>query len=317
MEYLKPWLSFEQQADLLIRERGLMADREELIAHLSSVGYYRLSGYWYIFKRNPSAGDAEEKDERFVEGTTFEQVWKLYVFDRQFRLVVLDAIERVEIYFRTRLAYELSRETGPFGFLEPRGLPLLTQEEYEEFIGRCRDELDRSREPFALHFVERYGDVHEFPPYWVLVNLMDFGTMLRLYRGAPAPVRNRLAGDLGVSARVLKSWLVAINTVRNICAHHGRLWNRGIGTRPAIPVRGKHPEWHEPFQVRSDNILGMLTILSYLLERIAPDTSWRDRLFRLLGDLGEDELKRMGFAVGWSECPLWERWAKGLSLPVL
>ncbi len=307
MEYAKPWLTLDQQADLLIG-RGMRADRDDLIAHLADVGYYRLSGYWYVFKRQPEPGEDGGADERFVEGTTFGDVWSLYTFDRQFRLVVLDAIERVEVYFRTQLAYELAGATGPFGFMDRRNLPRLEWRDYLDFMGRCTEELDRSREPFAVHFRERYGDGSDLPPYWILVNLMDFGTMLRLYNGASPEIRNRLSGALGVSSRVLKSWLVATNTVRNICCHHGRLWNRGIGTRPIIPTRSKHPEWHEPFEVRSDNMFGMLTILSYLLERIAPDTGWRDRLFALLSTRSEDELARMGFSDGWRDCPIWTRW---------
>lgn len=305
-EYNKPWLSFEAQADMLIDERGLIADRGDLITHLSNVGYYRLSGYWYIFKRKPQDDEKGPKDERFIEGTTFDHIWKLYIFDRQFRLIVLDAIERVEIYFRTQLAYELAGKTGPFGFLDPNNLPRLDEEDYSEFIKRCAEELDRSREPFAIHFKEAYGDEHDLPPYWILVNLMDFGTMLRLYNGASPEIRSKLSSDVGVTNRVLKSWLVALNTTRNICAHHGRLWNRGIGTRPIIPIKSKYPEWHEPFVVRSDNMFGMLTILSYLLERIAPDTHWRTRLFELLERLDADELRRMGLAEGWEECPLWK-----------
>lgn len=219
---------------------------------------------------------------------------------------MLDAIERVEVYFRTQLAYELARTTGTFGFLDPSNLPRLEQSEYDKFIARCKEELKRSREPFTLHFKETYSNEHEFPPYWILVNLMDFGTMLKLYNGAPSDIRNKLASNLNVSSHVLKSWLVAINTVRNICAHHSRLWNRGIGTKPIIPKQSKYPEWHEPFDVRSDNMFGILTILSYLLERIAPETSWRKRLFRLLNSLNADELHRMGFAEGWKECPLWK-----------
>ena len=303
--YAKPWLTFEKQADLLINERGLVADRDDLISHLMDVGYYRLSGYWYIFKRKPIADEQTEKDERFIEGTTFDEIWKLYTFDRQFRLTVLDAIERVEVYFRTRLAYELAKNTGPFGFLENKNLPRFKPEEYIEFINRCKDEYERSREPFVVHFKDAYGDEHELPPYWILVNLMDFGTMLRLYNGASPDIRNKIARDLGVTSRVLKSWLVALNTTRNICAHHGRLWNRGIGTRPIIPTKSKYPEWHEPFGVRSDNMFGILTILSYLLERIAPNTLWRERLFSLLNRLDADYLCRMGFAEGWEKCPLW------------
>lgn len=304
--YVKPWLSFEQQADLLINERGLVADRDNLIKHLADVGYYRLSGYWYIFKRQPKVCKEGVQDEHFIAGTSFDQIWCLYLFDRQFRLVVLDAIERVEVYFRTQLAYELARDTGSFGFLNANNLPRLKREKYNKFIARCKSELSRSREPFAIHFREAYSDKHELPPYWILVNLMDFGTMLSLFKGAPTETRGKLANDLGIRSRVLESWLVTINTVRNICAHHGRLWNRGIGTRPIIPKRSKYPEWHEPFSVRSDNVFGILTILSYLLERIAPETSWRERLLKLLDPLNPDELQRMGFVEGWQECPLWK-----------
>ena len=75
MEYEKPWLSYEQQADLLIEDRGLIADRENLIRHLQEVGYYRLSGYWYIFKRYNALDSSNSHDERFVEGTTFDDIW--------------------------------------------------------------------------------------------------------------------------------------------------------------------------------------------------------------------------------------------------
>lgn len=300
MEYTKPWLSFEQQADQLINDRGLIADRNFLIARLQEIGYYRLSGYWHIFE--------EPESDNFIPETTFDQIWGLYTFDRQFRLIVLDAIERVEIYFRTQLAHVLADKGGPFGFLDKNNLPRLTDDDYGLFIERCTDEFERSREPFAIHFKKCYGEKHELPPYWILVNLMDFGTMLHLFNGAPVEVRNAISSEFGISTRVLKSWLVALNTTRNICAHHGRLWNRGIGTRPIIPTETKYPEWHNPYEVRSDNMFGILTILSYLLERIAPNTSWRSRLLNLIYTRSENELKRMGFASGWKECPLWKPW---------
>lgn len=310
MEYEKPWLSYEQQADLLIDERGLSANRENLIRHLQEVGYYRLSGYWYIFKRSNISDSKGTHDERFIEGTTFDEIWSLYTFDRQLRLLALDAIERIEVYFRSQLAYELAKETGPFGYLEPENLPRLDEEEYSEFLERCETQYLRSSEPFVRHFKEKYGDSKELPPYWIMVNLMEFGTMLRLYKGASSEIRNELAGKLGVTTRVLKSWLVALNTTRNICAHHARLWNKGIGTRPVIPTKAKNPEWYEPFQIRADRTCGILTILSYLLERVASDTSWRSKLFSLLETRSADELNRMGFTDGWKESPLWKSWVE-------
>lgn len=300
MEYTKPFLTFEQQADLLIDERGMVADRDDLIRHLQDVGYYRLSGYWHIHKKHDGS-------DKFWEGTTFECVWETYVFDRQFRLVVLDAVERVEVYMRTQLAYLLAEQTGPFGFLDQANLPRLKRERYERFMAKCHDAYERARggEPFAKHFHDKYGDKHDLPPYWMLVNVMDFGMVVTLYKGAPVPVRKAIADDLGVSTKVLDSWLVTVNTVRNICAHHGRLWNRVIGNPPMIP-RAK--EWHEPFEVRNDKIFGTLTVLSYLLERLAPDTGWRDRLLVLVRGLSVRNQGRMGFARGWETCPLWAKW---------
>lgn len=295
MEYSKPFLTFDNQADLLL-SRGMVGDKHVIVEHLTNVGYYRLSGYWHIFKND---------SDRFAEGTLFEDVWHLYVFDRQLRLVVLDAVERVEIYFRTQLSYQLARETGVFGYANPNNLPRLSRENYDKFIDRCKESLSRSREPFVVHFKEKYGDSHELPPYWMLVNVMDYGMMLTLYRGAPIKTRNNIARDLGIPAKVLESWLVTLNTTRNICAHHGRLWNRRLGTVPMIPKTSEDARWKNLRGIQTDKIAGVLTILSYLLERVAPDTHWRERLFSLIDSESDETLFRMGFTEGWQECPLW------------
>lgn len=70
------------------------------------------------------------------------------------------------------------------------------------------------------------------PPIWTLANMMNFGSALTLYRGASASIRNEIASEAGVAARVLESWLVAINTLRNCRAHHARLRNREFGPSP-------------------------------------------------------------------------------------
>lgn len=171
-------------------------------------------------------------------------------------------------------------------------------------MGKCREAYARARggEPFAKHFHDAYGDAHDLPPYWALANVMDFGMVVTLYKGSPVKVRQRIAGDLGVSTKVLNSWLVTINTVRNICAHDGRLWNRIIGNPPMIP---KRLEWHDPFEVVNRKIFGTLTVLSYLLERVAPDTSWLKRLLGMVLKLSPHDQARMGFADDWRGYSLW------------
>jgi len=108
MKFTKPPLTFEQQADLLI-QRGIIADRELLIQRLSSVNYYRLSGYWHHRKL---------PDDTFLPGTEFGVIWEQYVFDRQLRLLVMDAVERVEVAVWTQLSYHHALTHGPFGQVE-------------------------------------------------------------------------------------------------------------------------------------------------------------------------------------------------------
>ena len=162
-------------------------------------------------------------------------MWRLYTFDRQLRLICLDAVERVEVWLRARLAHLIARNYGPFGYLEPEGLPRLGAERHATFMKRRSAEYVRSSEPFAVHFREVYGDVQDMPPIWTLANMMDFGSVLMLYRGASVSIRNEVSSETGVAARVLESWLVVINTLRNCCARHARLWNREFGTKPKIP----------------------------------------------------------------------------------
>jgi abortive infection bacteriophage resistance protein len=102
MQYDKPPLTFAQQADLLL-DRGLVADREELLSRLRNVSYYRLSGYWYPFRR---------PDDTFAPGTTLADIWERYTFDRRLRLIAMDAIENVEVRIRTELVYALAHGQG-------------------------------------------------------------------------------------------------------------------------------------------------------------------------------------------------------------
>lgn len=130
-----------------------------------AVEYYRLSGYWYIFKHRNSAGCDDPENERFIPGTTFDQLWRLYIFDRQFHLLVLDAIERVGVYSRVHLAYRLAEEMGAFGYLSNDSLPRLSHKNCKDFITHCREQYDRSREPFVRHSKKLYSYCEELPPY--------------------------------------------------------------------------------------------------------------------------------------------------------
>jgi abortive infection bacteriophage resistance protein len=297
MQYAKPALTFEQQADLLLR-RGMSGDRGLMIARLSCVNYYRLSGYWYPFR---SATD------QFVPGTSFDEIWNRYAFDRRLRLLVIDAVERVEITVRTLLAYEHAHAHGPFAYAEdPRTMPNLDAAELSDFLARVAEEANRSREPFVSHFKEKYGNCHQYLPVWEATEIMALGTLVRFFTGATPGVKAAVASRFCVPERVLRSWLLALNAARNISAHHGRMWNRVPGVKPYVPRSHHYPDWHRPVKIENDRVFGLLTICRYCLREIAPQSAWSDRLAGLLREFPTVPLADMGFPANWQDSRLWQ-----------
>ena len=295
MRYDKPALTFEEQADRLLG-RGLIADRDLLIKRLHAVSYYRLSGYLHPFR---------QPDDTFLPGTTLEGVWNRYTFDRRLRLLIMDPIERFEVNVRTSLIYELAHSSGAYGYTDMENLPNIKREQHGRFLTKLFEETSRSSEEFVRHFRRKYGDQHTYLPIWIAGEIFSFGMTFTLYRGAEKRIRQKIASEFCVSDEVFKSWLTALNTVRNICAHHSRLWNRELGTKPKIPTGSKHRPWHEPIEVENNRVFAILTICRYCLARIAPQSSWSARFLGLLNEYPEIPLHSMGFPESWKDCPIW------------
>jgi abortive infection bacteriophage resistance protein len=304
MKYEKPPLTLEQQADQLI-ERGMDADRGVLIERLRVVSYYRLSGYWYPF-REPDPSNRGSKLDQFVQGTSLDTVWDRYVFDRHLRLLVMDAIERIEVATRTAIAYHHSHAHGPFGYAEEQtSLPGVDSRGRELLLYSIQKERDRSKEPFIKHFGRKYGDSHPHLPAWMAIEVMSFGGMLTMYRACPDAVQRAIADQFRVPNVIFDSWLGAIHVTRNICAHHGRLWNRVLGVKPKIPRANKFPDWHDPVSVTGDRVFGLLTVCKHCMDIAAPQSSWADSLRTLLETHPAIPTDKMGYPANWQDSPLW------------
>jgi abortive infection bacteriophage resistance protein len=294
VKYSKPPLTFEQQADLLLA-RGLVADKAEVVAKLGAVNYYRLSAYWRLFRR---------PDDTFEPGTKFETIWRRYTFDRQFRLLVMDGIERVEIAVRSRLIYELVHKHGAFAHLDIRAFPGIPPAEHQRLLDELHDNAQRSREAFVEHFRTTYDEFPELP-LWTAIETMMFGQMLTMFRHSGKHLQQAVAADYEISGTVLQSWLFTLNYIRNLCAHHARLWNRELAIKPIIPDLRHDPRWHSPHPVPNNRMFAVLTLLRYMLSHCAIQSKWRDRLFALFDGYSEIPLASMGIPPDWRSHPLW------------
>jgi len=311
MKFTKTFLTYEQQADLLL-SRGLQGDKGTLISHLQSVSYFRLSGYWYIFRKPDPARRGRKLDD-FAPDATVERVWDRYVFDRRLRLLVMDALERIEVDARTRLAYLHAEKHGPFGYADdPATLPGLTVSARTKFLDTFRNYLAESDEDFVVHFRTKYGSDHNDLPIWVACELMTFGNLFTFFRGCKPDIQKALARRYGVSDTVCESWLKTLNTIRNICAHHARLWNRVLGVKPMIP--NKDPKWRyevdtaagkQRVPIPSGRVFAVLTICHHCLNVIAPGHSWKDRFQKILDDHPDIPRPGLGLIPDWDKHPLW------------
>lgn len=300
--YLKGHLSFEKQADQLIK-RGFDADREELIERLATVSYYRLSGYLYPFRELPG--------DQFKPGSTLTTVWDRYCFDRQLRVLLLDAIERIEVAVRTAMVYHFSAAHGAFGHCDEKNLPQLRIEEYLDWRSNLLVETKRSKEPFKQHFFKKYTE-EENLPIWMVSELMSMGSLLTFLKGAGAPVRSAVGASFGMPDQLLHSWLRSLYSARNICAHHCRLWNRELGYPPSRPNKNKFPHWHEKTE-EGKNLLNngrcgiILMICRKMLLNIAPENQWHLRVNEHFAEHPQLPLNDMGLPINWQEHPLWKQ----------
>jgi abortive infection bacteriophage resistance protein len=240
MAYSKPYLPVPDQL-ALIKSRGMSISDDALAqSFLNRIGYYRLSGYWYPYRKSTTSGDGIVVGDNFRPGTKFSEIVELYVFDKKLRMLMMDVIERIEIALRVQITLALGRLGShahrDAGALHPnfqRSFALGSTESHHQKWLRLHDEgFARSKEEFAKHFKSKYASEH--PPIWIAAEIWDFGAMSVLYSGMRKHGQQAIAEFFNVpSFKVMETWLRALNVTRNICAHHSRLWNKRCATQVA------------------------------------------------------------------------------------
>ena len=239
-----------------------IGDRDDAVFLLQQVSYYRLSGYCYPFREFKNSSRADT----FFPGTRLRDVVDLYRFDSRLRTATFTALTPIELAIRAHLGHELGR-LDPLIHLDPYKLGIkvrtLKEKKYNGWRRRYEHELKSSREDFVNHHKQKYGGNL---PVWAATEIMDWGSLTYLYELSPRSVQDAISSRCGLNAPQLHSWLKALNIVRNICAHHGRLFNRVHAISPKLPAQGTHTDldcintdWKRTF--------GQLTLIQFLLDR--------------------------------------------------
>lgn len=295
--YPKTWLSVHEQLQKLQSRRLVIADLDAAADFLRHINYYRFTGYGLVF---------EQPRHVYLSGTTFEQIRQTYEFDRALRDLFTESLELIELDLRTAFAHTFGETYGPFGHTDVGCF--YRHGDHPEWLAKLRTEAKRSRELFIDHYKVTYD---KFPdlPIWVATEIMSFGALSRMLQAMAKADQKRVAARYGMQPLTLASCVHHLVYVRNLCAHHSRLWDRIWAIKPDLPA-GKL--WASPLLPDNTQLFGSLLLQSTLLRQIPAEQpfaqDWRRRVQHLIESQPPaclTPLRHMGLTAQWHQHPLW------------
>ncbi|MBI5326293.1 MAG: Abi family protein [Ignavibacteriae bacterium] len=289
-------ITFQEQIERLISRGMVFDDLNEALRFLKNISYYKLSGYWYTFLQPPY------ENHIFKENTTFKKVIRTFILDRKLRLLIFSQLERIENSFKTQLIYNYSIAYGSNWLINEKHYK--NQIIYKRFINVLNESISSSKEIFISHYRNKYTNP-EFPPSWMSIDVISFGQVSILYKNLKnSNTKKVIAKYFGVDTVILESWMESLSYIRNICAHHSRLWNRQLPIKPMIP-KNPYNEWIKILPEKPDRIFIILAIIYYLSKILNPNTTFNLKLYELLTEYQEIPLHYMGFPLDWQSDNFW------------
>lgn len=312
MEYSKPPLTYEDQISLL-ESRGLtINDKERTKRYLQEISYYRLSAYALPY---------QQTKDIFNEGVTFDNLLDLYLFDRELRLLIFDSIERIEVAIRAQIIYQLAHKYGSHWQDDPS----ILKPAFKHVLGFTVDVFAdtqkiiaehcnaKHQEVFIKHYTTKYHSP-ENPPSWMSIELLTVGQLSRLYTSLKNNQdKQEIAGFFGLHHTVFTSWLHSVTYIRNICAHHSRLWNRELAIKPELLLKPNRPWLNANFTNNNDRCFYLLSTLKYMLYSANPSNHMKNKLVALFEKYPTVPIQYLGIPsdgsgkmIDWQNEPIWQ-----------
>jgi len=294
----KPALSTAEHIALLLERGMVIPDLDEAENCLRGIGYYRLSGYWRVSQYL----DGSEKHDHFRPGTDFRTVMRRYDFDSRLRLCSMGGIEKIEVAARAAISDVMSVRHGSHWFLDishfVRRLDhMRLMQKVHRVTGISPSKKDKLID-FVRHYIGKYDHPPE-PPIWMIVEILSLGTISHIFSNLHNAEKNEIADTLGLPRRRLQSWLHSTSHLRNLCAHHYRIWNRRFSVVPLVAESERHHvrKWKHYY----NHAVAMQT----LLKTITGDNRWAEELKALLVEYSDIPLHLMGFPTDWEKMGVW------------
>jgi abortive infection bacteriophage resistance protein len=297
MRYSKPPVSLDNQVARL-KQRGLMFDDEpSALIYLSNISYYRLRAYTYPFQDNSDC------DHPFIASVTFEEIIDLYKFDRRLNQIVFGALEKIEIALRTQIIYQWAMVHGSHWQIDPS-----LYRDPVRFAGQIaslQTEINRSNETFIDHYRSKYSIPSE-PPAWMSLEVTSFGLLSQIFQNLKkGPEKIAVAKHFGLNdISLLENWMHCFSNIRNICAHHSRLWNRRLTTHIKLPYKPTFT-FISNLKIHPYKVYASFCCMQYILNIVNSGNGFKSELKELMNECPLAQEKEMGFPPKWEDDEFW------------
>lgn len=298
MNYTKQALTIDKQIGKL-KSRGLkIKDEKKVKDYLSNISYYRLRAYTYPFQDNT------DPKHPFILDISFEDIIDIYVFDRRLRMLIFNAIEKIEVAVRTKIIYHYSVSCGSHWYENLDNFK--DKQKFDKNISKLCEEVKRSKETFIDHYKKKYTEPVN-PPAWMSLEVVTIGLLSKFYNNLiNSPEKKIIAKEFGLPHyKFLESWLHCITHLRNISAHHSRIWNRRFTLIPKLP-RNTSYYLLTNHNFHINKLYPQLCIINYLLKIISPESDFVVNIKNLISEFEVINIQEMGFPENWLEEEIWK-----------
>ncbi len=283
MGNVKQAKTFKEQIKIL-KSRGMVIDNnEEAELILSNVNYYRFTEYLSQFKIN---------DEKYKKGITFSQIYNIYIFDKDLRILLFDILGSLELSFRTYISYTLAMKYKTLGYLNSKNF--INKRYHNDFLERLEKKKEKNlNKLFTKHYTDSYDGKL---PIWVAVEIIPFGLLSQLYSNMLPTDKSYIKNNFcDINVNVANTWLQSLTHLRNQCAHYGRIYNSPL---PIIKIK----EEYKMYNLDTKSVFAYIIAIKHL----TVDNKVWDKFYNSLVTLiknNEDviDLKLIGFPYNWNE----------------
>jgi len=249
MKPLKPYLTYQEQINLL-RERGMQISNEDYaIRYLHNYNYFHLNPYFKILL---------DTNDKFKPTTNFEDVTSMLHLDIRFKEVLWLYLQRIELKFKTSIAHSLAKSHTSYAFYSPQIYQSSNYYHDELRILETIKKRDSKRE-VIFHHENNYGGLY---PIWVIVDLFSFSQVSLFYKNLKQKYQRLISSENypGLGNEHLESWIHAAVNFRNVIAHLDHINERTFNIS-TISV-----DFFQRNNIESETVFKQILLISRLLD---------------------------------------------------